>query len=300
MNHVCMFSGGVGSWAAAKRVAEAHGAADLTLLFTDTLMEDGDLYRFLVEGACNVFGRSRPDDLLAFIAAVPEFHVDREQRAAMLTEARAQAAEAVPGLAWIAEGRDPWTVMRDERMLGNSHFDPCSKILKRQMIDRWLEAHCDPQASTCYVGIDWSEKHRFTTLKAQRALRGWNYAAPMCERPYVLKLDMLAQLTAEGIVAPRLYGLGFAHNNCGGFCIKAGQGHYATLYRELPDRYLFHMGQEEGMRDYLGKNVSMLTDRTGDGKKKPLTLATLRERMDAGGQLDLFEIGGCGCFVDEN
>lgn len=42
MKHVVMFSGGIGSWAAAKRVAAEHGTADLTLLFTDTLIEDAD------------------------------------------------------------------------------------------------------------------------------------------------------------------------------------------------------------------------------------------------------------------
>jgi 3'-phosphoadenosine 5'-phosphosulfate sulfotransferase (PAPS reductase)/FAD synthetase len=52
--HVVMFSGGIGSWAAAKRVAERHGTSTLTLLFTDTLIEDADLYRFLVDAAENV------------------------------------------------------------------------------------------------------------------------------------------------------------------------------------------------------------------------------------------------------
>lgn len=296
MQHVVMFSGGVGSWAAAKRVAGQYGTADLALLFTDTLMEDGDLYRFLVEGACNVLELPRPDALLAYLRTIPEFHIDRETRAAMLKVARAQAAEVVPGLAWIAEGRDPWQVMHDERMLGNSHFDPCSKILKRQMIDRWLGEHCDPAETVCHVGIDWSEKHRYTTLAARWAARGWRYEAPLAERPYLLKLDFIAQAVAAGVEPCSMYARGYAHANCGGFCIKAGQGHYATLYREDPDRYAFHEAKEQGIRDYLGKNVSMLTDRTGDGKKKPLTLAALRDRMDVGGQTDMFEIGGCGCF----
>ena len=41
-----MFSGGVGSWAAAKRVADAHGTDNLTLLFTDTLIEDADIHEW--------------------------------------------------------------------------------------------------------------------------------------------------------------------------------------------------------------------------------------------------------------
>ena len=37
LQRVVMFSGGIGSWATAKRVAAQHGTADLTLLFTDTV-----------------------------------------------------------------------------------------------------------------------------------------------------------------------------------------------------------------------------------------------------------------------
>src|SRR3990167_10705781 len=43
--HVVLYSGGVGSYCAAKRVIARHGTA--TLLFTDTKTEDADLYRFL-------------------------------------------------------------------------------------------------------------------------------------------------------------------------------------------------------------------------------------------------------------
>ncbi len=56
MKHVVMFSGGIGSWMTAKRVADVHGTDDLTLLFADTKMEDEDLYRFLDESAANVGG----------------------------------------------------------------------------------------------------------------------------------------------------------------------------------------------------------------------------------------------------
>jgi hypothetical protein len=41
----------------------------------------------------------------------------------------------------------------------------------------------------------------------------------------------------------------------------------------------------------------MMTDRTGNGVKKPLTMRTLRLRIEAGEQADMFDIGGCGCFA---
>lgn len=258
MKRIVMFSGGAGSWAAAKRIADRCGTEGLTLLFTDTLIEDADLYRFLTEAAANV---------------------------------------GAP-LVRIAEGRTPWQVFFDERFLGNSRVDPCSKILKRQMADRWLAENCDKADTTVYVGIDWTEEHRYTALRDRRAAQGWHYEAPLCEAPYIDKRDVMAWLKREGIAPPRLYAMGFAHNNCGGFCVKAGQGHFATLLRELPERYAEHEANEERIRVFLGKDVSMLTDRRGDGVKKPLTLRALRERIQSGAQIDAFEIGGCGCFTE--
>ena len=49
--HIVMFSGGLGSFAAAKRVVDKRGPDAVLLLFADTLMEDEDLYRFMQEGA---------------------------------------------------------------------------------------------------------------------------------------------------------------------------------------------------------------------------------------------------------
>lgn len=251
---VCMFSGGIGSWAAAKRVATQHGTDRLTLLFTDTQVEDHDLYRSLQEGAANVGGE----------------------------------------LVRLVEGRTPWEVFRDERYLGNTRADPCSKILKRQMADRWLAANFSPDTVVVYVGIDWSEINRFDRLRERRL--PWVYEAPLCAPPYLSKAEMLKALKAEGIEPPRLYALGFSHNNCGGGCVKAGQGHFANLLRVLPVVYAEWEENEATLRRQLG-DVSILRDRRG-GETRPLTLRELRERIAAGGEVDQLEIGGCGCFID--
>jgi 3'-phosphoadenosine 5'-phosphosulfate sulfotransferase (PAPS reductase)/FAD synthetase len=256
--HVVMFSGGIGSWAAAKRVVEQHGTASIALLFTDTRMEDEDLYRFLEEAAYDV---------------------------------------GAP-LIKITEGRNPWHVFFDERFLGNSRIDPCSKILKRQMAEQWLNENCDAARSIIYVGIDWTEEHRFTRLKERHAARGWTYAAPLCQEPYVTKSAVLQALKEAGIKPPRLYELGFAHNNCGGFCIKAGQGHFANLLRVMPERYAKHEAMEAALQTYLGKPVTILKQ-TREGVTRPMSLKDLRIQIQAGAQIDAFEIGGCGCFVDE-
>lgn len=256
MKHVVSFSGGAGSWATAKRVAEQHGTDDLTLLFADTLIEDEDLYRFLHEAAENVGGR----------------------------------------LEVIAEGRDPWTVFFDKRFIGNTRIDPCSRILKREFIRKWLDAEYDPADTVVYLGIDWTEAHRIE--RARPFWEPWTIEAPLCEPPLLTKDEIREQLEREGIRPPRLYAMGFAHNNCGGFCVKGGQAQFATLLRQKRELYLYHEGREQEFRDFIGKDVAILRDRTG-GRTRPLTLREFRERLEV--QPDLFdqdEWGGCGCAVD--
>jgi hypothetical protein len=256
MKHVVMFSGGIGSWAAAKRVAATHGAAELTLLFADTKTEHPDTYRFLRESAANVGGE----------------------------------------LVEIADGRDIWQVFDDERFLGNSRVAPCSRILKRATCADWLEENCDPANDTLYVGIDWSEQHRFERLQVQVRNIQWHYEAPLCKPPYLTKRQMRDWATAEGLEDQLLYRMGASHANCGGGCVKMGIGGFARLLANLPDQYLVWEEGEERLRARLG-DVSILRDRSG-GETRPLTLRKLRENLHGGAQVDMFAIGGCGCFSD--
>jgi len=254
MMHVVSFSGGVGSFWAASRVIARHGRESVTLLFADTRMEDDDLYRFNREASEHL---------------------------------------GVP-LTVISDGRTPWGVFRDEAFIGNSRVDMCSRILKRDLLDRWHREHCLELTTTLYVGIDWTEEHRL--LRLRRRKPEWRFEAPMCEAPLWDKCQMLDELRKVGIAPPLLYGLGFPHNNCGGFCIKAGQAHFAHLLRVLPERFAFHEAQEQSLRQTLG-DVAILRDRRG-GKVMPLTLRQLRERIAAGEEFDRYEWGGCGCSLD--
>jgi hypothetical protein len=256
LNRVVMFSGGVGSWAAAVRVVERFGVNGVTLLFTDTLIEDEDLYRFLGEAADNV---------------------------------------GAP-LVVVADGRTPWEVFRDRRFLGNTRVDLCSRILKRELADWWISKHFAPDDVIVYVGIDWSEAHRFERMMPRKL--PYRYEAPLLEEPLLTKEDWLERLRTEGIEPPRLYSLGFPHNNCGGGCVKAGQGQFALLLRRLPDVYAEWERNEQALRDELG-DVAILRDRMG-GTTKPLTLQELRLRITRNEQVDLFDMGGCGCFIDQD
>lgn len=313
--HVVMFSAGGGSWAAGRRVVERHGPENVRLLFLDTLYEDADGYRFLIEGAANILGRRLnwpvpraaefPDYRVSLDTPIEDYHGNPAWRAA-LADLRARSEMALPELVWIVEGRDPWEVYRDERLLGNSRFDPCSKILKRQMATRWFAANCAPDSTVVHVGIDWTEKHRFDDgegggLRPRCAADGWTYEAPLCEPPYIWKPGIAREMREQGIAPPRQYAKGYTHNNCGGFCCKAGQGHYANRLRVDPERFTYDEAMEAKLIAFLPGAESIMTTRAGGEGKLPLTLSDFRARLDgiSQGQLDLDEWGGCGCFVDD-
>ena len=265
MKHVVMFSGGIGSWAAGKRVAEEHGTDNLYLVFSDVkgtstnphIGEDEDTYRFINDAADNIGGT----------------------------------------LITLRDGRDIWQVFQDKRFLGNSRLANCSHELKQKPARAWLEENCPAEETTVYVGIDWSEMHRLPAV--ERNYQPYTAKAPLCDPPYLDKKDMIEWARSEGLRTPRLYDLGFAHNNCGGGCVRAGQAQFKKLLEVMPDRYAEWERQEAKMQGHLGKPVTILSE-TIDGEKRPLPLTELRRRAEAQPALiDLLDIGGCGCFVQD-
>lgn len=257
IKNLVLFSGGACSWAAAKRVVEKHGTDGTVLLFADTKMEDEDLYRFIDEAADNVGAT----------------------------------------LVKIADGRNPWEVMQKEKMIGGGMLgaDPCSKILKRKLLDKWQSEHCDPRNTTIHIGLDWTETHRVERVKER--CKPWVFNAPMADKPLLSKKDMLAWMASEGLKPPRLYQLGFSHNNCGGFCVKAGQAQFERLLRTMPERYLYHEKMEQKTREIVGDHTVLTYQR--NGKKIPITLREFRENLEKQPDLfDQFDWGGCGCAID--
>ena len=255
MWHIVMMSGGAGSWCAAKRVAALHGTEKLIMVFADTLIEDLDLYRFLGEAVRNVGGL----------------------------------------FCHLREGRDVWEVFNDVRFLGNSRIDPCSRVLKRDLCQKWVRAGFTPENALLYVGIDWTEGHR--TKAVIEAWAPYTVIAPLTQPPYLSKKQICDLIKAEGIEPPRLYGMGFPHNNCRGFCVKAGQAQFALLLEKMPINYAYHERKEKEIREKLGKDVAILRHTSGPEKGKPWTLEAYRKHLECKGAFDKNEWGGCGCFA---
>jgi hypothetical protein len=256
--HIVQFSGGITSWAAATLVVERYGTDDLVLLFADVQVEDEDLYRFNRDVEASI--------------GVPLTVVADPQR------------------------RTPQQVFRDERFLGNSRIAPCSHLLKQQPARAWITANTDPADTILYVGLDWTETHRQAAVEKHWA--PWRVEFPLMNPPYLDKRMWLERARAQGIEPPRLYRLGFPHNNCGGACVRGGQAQWLQLHRTFPDRYADWETFEQEIRDDLG-DVSILRDRRG-GNTRPLTLRVLREQAEGQhqGLFDPDDWGGCGCFTE--
>lgn len=296
MKHVVSVSSGEGSAFVWKLVCDEFGADNVIGVFADVNGEHPDNYRFLAE---------------------------------------TQYALGSRLVKLGNNGRTIWDVMEAERFIANTRVDMCSRVLKREALLDWLKENCDPADTIVYLGIDWTEAHRFERAKKRWAKDGWTVAAPLCEEPYKLKSDVHAWLAEQDIARPALYALGFSHANCGGGCVKAGIGQFKLLLDKLPKWYAHWERQEERLRTLIGKDVSILRDRsipsilsrlgmtkadvekrpTGkDGKPEwwvkatneklpttlPLPLKMLRDKVQGSGRclLDLSEQGGCGCFTD--
>jgi PP-loop superfamily ATP-utilizing enzyme len=107
VKHVVQFSTGAGSAEVAYRVADAHGIDDLILLTADTRVEDDDNWRF---------AKDVVDDL-----GVEFWFI-------------------------LADGRTPMQVGRAARVVPNNRMAVCSRVLKRDLLRKWIDENCDPAA----------------------------------------------------------------------------------------------------------------------------------------------------------
>ncbi|MFL0365218.1 MULTISPECIES: phosphoadenosine phosphosulfate reductase family protein [Pseudobacillus] len=318
MNHIIFFSGGKSSFAVADYVkSNASKEDNIVLYFTDTLWEDEDLYRFIYEAA---------DKL----------------KLPMLIHSR---------------GITPPQLMVQQKFMANSRVGTCSKELKMKVAADYLKKGKVPEIekwynkkflknedfvsdATLYFGIGFEELHREGPIRA-------NWKPFKVEMPLINNIiDNDAVLKLYHIKQPRMYDMQFAHNNCKGRCVKAGQGHFKNLlmkdektFTELKEqeiviseyiRYCKQPAIKKGMlpdhmfKDVWGfvstgqksdkiknilnnsnylksKNRLFGQNKKGEAINKPYTFMktlSLEDLEKQPIQFDIWDIGGCGCFVE--
>lgn len=274
MKHVVSFSTGLSSAITVERVLQRYGRENTTIVFMDTLIEDDDNYRFMA---------------------------DMQKR--------------WPPIVRLCEGRNPYQIARDHQIIPNQKIAPCTFELKIEMFCGWLEAQKFPKAEmnredtnrlivaqatgemtpdevqheidllssgvTIHIGYDFTEVHRCGPTEAAYQAEGWLVDFPLLWKPYELRPYSQVAREDWGIEPPRMYGMGFTHANCGGRCVKQGQGDWLRTLINWPDRYAEAEQWEQEMRNHpTRRSFAILRDQSG-GKVTPLTLREFRLRYEA-------------------
>jgi 3'-phosphoadenosine 5'-phosphosulfate sulfotransferase (PAPS reductase)/FAD synthetase len=196
----------------------------------------------------------------------------------------------------LRDGRTPWDVYIDKRWIGNTRTAHCSTELKTKPVMRWLAENSEPD-DPLVLGMDWSEIDRI-----ERAGKNWHPrpVVSLLVEYGVTRADFEPILKRHNVKKPRLYQYGYEHNNCGGFCCKAGLVQFERLYRTDPERYAYHEKEMNRALNSIGTTAKPFLRKTTDGKLEYLTLTEFRLRLEAGTiKVPKFDAAGCGCFTDE-
>jgi len=295
-----LFSGGMGSALSGWLEALKKGSDNCIFYFNDTLIEDDDLYRFLVESLFFINNETLDKDILDLTNELPWYDHPDERKKALLNLG-SRLTDRFDNFVYDTDGRNPWQVFFDESFLANSRIDTCSKVLKRQRAQRFIKKF-KPDQIEIVTGFDWSEVDRL-----ERAYPNWQpfkLLSPMCPdrenagNPWVARsiVEPLF-LSRSSIKKPLAYDQGFTHNNCGKFCVKAGLDHFYLLWKTDLRTYTFHEEKQEWLHQVRPKTKPFLKKTTN----KVLRYLTLREfrieYLETGLHLPGSDFGGCVCAV---
>lgn len=192
----------------------------------------------------------------------------------------------------LSQGMDIWQAQEKVSYQANSRNDPCSRVLKREPFKKYMRENYSPDDTTIVIGIGHKEKHR--TKDFERNHAPFKVIAPLTELTYTND-DIADICEAAGFNAPELYNYDFPHNNCGGFCVKAGQKQAALLLKHKPHTYRWHEEKQEILFERMGKKHPTIR-KTVDGVMTYLSLREFREFLESGGAPEMYDEGGCACF----
>lgn len=171
-----------------------------------------------------------------------------------------------------------WDVFRETGRMGSSLADPCSRMLKRETLRRYILRTYSDGGAVIHVGIKPDEIERQMAILANWKKAGYRVEFDLCDNPDYRR----ASTWVDWI--PTLYEHGFPHNNCSGFCVKAGHAQMARLLYYYPDIFHYHAEQEKRFQADFHTDATIMRDRVTRGgitDTTPLSLYAFAERMKA-------------------
>ena len=174
---------------------------------------------------------------------------------------------AIVRLVDVKDGGSARAVFRRKRYLKGRQGAPCSRALKRDVLDRFALP-----GDTLVLGYTADEQDRFDLwIDANNDRRA---VAPLIEAG-LGKADVLALIERAGLVLPMMYRLGYHNANCIG-CVKGGAGYWNKIRRDFPEDFE-EMAQIE---ESIGPGARLLRHRSGPLKGQRFYLRELHP--DAG------------------
>jgi hypothetical protein len=299
--HVVMFSTGAGSAYLAKYVTDRYGKENTILLMTDTKWEDEDNYRFLEDITKYVGlpityqndGRT-PEEVFRkdlyfgnFGTAPCSKELKMKQTFLYVQELISQG---ILPILYFGIGYEE--VQRAPRIAFNYKHNV--DVFEDGVEVRFPligEVDGTPVSGEhLFFGTDHFEREKLPDFKSKdvyKRLEQQNFKASQVNPKRVISEEWAIKL-------PRMYEYGFSHANCAGRCIKGGFGHYRTLYKVWPERYLEQEQMEREImqeRVRLGKRpYSILGIKNAFGEKVPFSLESYRkEVLEKENQMDIFD-----------
>lgn len=144
-------------------------------------------------------------------------------------------------------GADVLFVFRRERYMKGRTGAPCTKLLKRRLLDTWKRP-----GDVMVLGFTAEEEHRLDDFRERNPDRP--VIAPLIERG-LGKEDCKAIIARAGIELPAMYRLGYENANCIG-CVKGGEGYFRAIREDFPEQFeaLCKVQDELGPGSYLFRN----------------------------------------------
>ena len=192
------------------------------------------------------------------------------------------------------EGETPLQVSERHRIIANQKLAPCSGDLKVKPFTRFVKDY--PKPVVVVLGLGWEEQHRMKAPKENyEKIEGVTVEYPLMWKPY--DFTPFETVKSWGIEIPRLYQMGFPHNNCGGRCFRQGIKEWQRLKVHFPERFEQVRDWEQVQRrnDDARQNYAICRDQSG-GEVSPLTLLEIEQQeeslSDSAIQEDMF---ACFC-----
>lgn len=119
-------------------------------------------------------------------------------------------------------------VFRARQFMKGPRGAPCTRILKRQLLDKWKQP-----GDVMVLGYTQEEVQRLEDFRDRNPKRP--VMAPLIEAG-LGKEDCKAMILRAGIELPYMYRLGYQNANCIG-CVKGGMGYFRAIREDFPEQF---------------------------------------------------------------